>query len=58
MGAVVVAVGEGVSALLVEARCAAEPEPALEPGVWAEAEKAAQATATARRMIFMRIKLK
>lgn len=54
MGAVVVAVGEGVSALPVEARWAAEPEPPLEAGVWAEAVKVVQATMAAKNRVFIR----
>lgn len=48
-----VAAGEGVSALLVEARWAAEPDPPLEAGVWAEAVKVAQANTAAKNRVFI-----
>ena len=48
-----IAVGDGVSALLVEARWAAEPEPALELGVWAEAVAAPASRAAAKKKVFI-----
>ena len=58
MGAVVIAVGDGVSALLVEARWAAEPEPALELGVWAEAVAAPASRAAAKKKVFIKCSVK
>ena len=52
------AVGAGVSELLVEARCAAEPEPLREAGVWAEAVNAPRAKTAKMNKLFISKKLK
>ena len=52
------AVCAGVSALLVEAHCAAEPEPFREAGVWAEAVNAPRAKTAKMNKLFISKKLK